>query len=303
LTVYTGADHYTLLPQRGLSGKTSHIFSVDVEEWFQVGAFEQTLLRQNWDGLESRVAQQTESILSLLAQKSVTATFFCLGWVAERAPDLIRKIAAAGHEIACHGMDHKRIYTMGTKEFSDDICQAKAILEDIVGKPVLGYRAPSFSMTKENWHFYEVMAEAGFTYSSSLYPAKTDHYGVPGAPRVPFHPIKGHGFIEIPMTVAQVGSMALPASGGGYFRVFPEFLAHYLMKRAVHQTGVGVVFYMHPWEVDPQQPRVKGAPLLSKFRHYTGQAGLMKKLERLFERDHFSSVEHWLDEQFERESI
>lgn len=303
MTVYAGAEHYTLVPRRGASAQISHIFSVDVEEWYQVGAFENTLARADWDTFESRVVLQTEAILDLLARKSTTATFFCLGWVAQRQPELIRKIADAGHEIACHGMDHKRIYTMSAKEFAADIQEAKAILEDIAGVSVSGYRAPSFSMTKETWGFYDLMQQAGFTYSSSLYPAKTDHYGVQGAPRVPFYPIKDSSFIEVPMTVARFGPLTLPASGGGYFRVFPSFLANLMMRRAVAQTKVGMVFYMHPWEIDPGQPRVEDAPLLSRFRHYTGQAGLMAKLETLFDRTQFSSVHHWLNNQFERELV
>lgn len=294
------AANFNIVPQRADAhdDDIQHVFSVDVEEWFQVGAFENTLNRNDWSSLDSRVVYQTEKILSLLHRKKVHATFFCLGWVAEREPALIRKISEAGHEVACHGMDHKRLYQMTETEFFKDIKKAKTLLEDACGVDVIGYRAPSFSMSESTWNFYERMVEAGFSYSSSVVPAKTDHYGIAGAPRVPFYPLDGQNFIEVPMTVATFGKTALPASGGGYFRLLPTFLSRPLMRRAVQQTNTGVIFYMHPWEIDPEQPRVKNAPLRSKIRHYTNQATMESKLEKLLTREKFTRLDHMLQKQF-----
>ncbi|WP_262691493.1 XrtA system polysaccharide deacetylase [Kordiimonas aestuarii] len=258
-----------------------HVFSVDVEEWFQVGAFEKTLSRDDWPGLESRVEHQCHSILSLLSEYGVKATFFCLGWVAERHPLLISAIHKEGHEVACHGMDHERIFRFNRHEFHEDVGRAKGLLEDAMGAAVSGYRAPSFSLTADIWWAYEVLEEAGFTYSSSLYPLKTDHYGMPNAPRRPFWPIGSGRILEVPMTVCKLAGRALPASGGGYFRLLPYQLGEGLLRRGAAQTGSPGVFYMHPWEIDPGQPFIAKAPWLSRFRHYTGQRALPGKLRKL----------------------
>lgn len=273
-------------------------FSVDVEEWFQVGAFENTLSREDWPSLESRVVKQTNDILILLKASGVSATFFCLGWVAERFPSLIKSIADAGHEIGCHGMDHRRIFTMTATEFADDIACAKKLLEDASGSSVVGYRAPSFSMTPETWSYYDLLMEAGFKYSSSVVPAKTDHYGMTGLPRLPFFPVQNRKFIEVPMTVAKIAGRTLPASGGGYFRLLPEFLSHFLMKKAYSQTDFGTIFYMHPWEIDPDQPFVKEAPFVSRFRHYTGQSQMAEKISNLLAGDQFTRIDTMLSTQF-----
>lgn len=284
----------------GVQGsEKANVFSVDVEEWFQVGAFEHSLARENWHALESRVEYQTDNILALLQTRGISATFFCLGWVAERNPGLIRKIAAAGHEIGCHGMDHRRIFTLTEQEFADDIRLAKELLEDAAGVAVKGYRAPSFSMRKDIWHYYQSLVAAGFAYSSSIVPAVTDHYGMSGVPRAPFYPLKGQSFVEVPMTVARVMGRTFPASGGGYFRLLPAFLSRALMRRAARQTGIGTIFYMHPWETDPGQPLVTNAPPLSKFRHYTGQAKMLAKLDTLLSNAPFMRLDEFLDREFE----
>jgi len=272
-------------------------FSVDVEEWFQVGAFENTLSRREWPNLESRVEQQTSDILDLLASSQVTATFFCLGWVAERCPGLIKKIADAGHEIGCHGMDHRRIFTLTAEEFAGDVIQAKALLEDVSGSIVTGYRAPSFSMTAKTWSYYETLEHAGFKYSSSVVPAKTDHYGIAGLPRLPFYPLEGSKFIEVPMTVAKVAGRTIPASGGGYFRLLPKFLSYFLMKKANIQTDFGTIFYMHPWEIDQGQPFIRKAPLVSRFRHYTGQSKMAQKISQLLADRQFTRMDKMLSAQ------
>lgn len=290
-----------LVPRRTTvgGGSFSNIFSVDVEEWFQVGAFENTLSRDHWSRLESRVERQTEYVLDLLEQVNVVGTFFCLGWVAERFPKLISKIAAAGHEVGCHGMDHRRIFTMTSKEFLDDVKRAKGLLEDAGGEPVRGYRAPSFSMTPECWDFYDKLDEAGFSYSSSIVPAKTDHYGSLGLPRTPFFPLNNSRVIEIPMTVATFGQTAVPASGGGYFRLLPMFLSSWLMSRARRQTGFGTVFYMHPWEMDPGQPFISDAPLRSRLRHYTGLTAMSGKVKKLLSTSACNRVDTVVAQSFE----
>lgn len=280
-----------------LSASDNHqlnVFSVDVEEWFQVGAFENTISRHDWSGLESRVERQTDAILALLEGHGVSATFFCLGWVGQKAPNLIRRIADAGHEIASHGMDHRRIYAFDDAAFRLDIIDCKKILEDASGQSVYGYRAPSFSMTPEKWHFFEIMEQCGYRYSSSVFPAKTDHYGIPQSPRTAFYPILNSSFVEIPMTVAHMGPARLPASGGGYFRLLPYGIAKWLMARAVKQTDSGVVFYMHPWEADPNQPYMREAPLKSRIRHYTGQAELLRRLSTLLREWDFARVDTFL---------
>ncbi len=295
-------ENLQLVQRRALEGQvaSASVFSVDVEEWFQVGAFENTLKREDWPHLESRVVQQTNIILEILSQAKVTATFFCLGWVAERHPALISQIASAGHEIGCHGMDHERIFRFSREEFLADIQRAKALLEDAAGQAVKGYRAPSFSMSKEVWGHYKMIEEAGFAYSSSIMPAKTDHYGSEGIPRVPFYPLKSSALIEVPMTVAAIGGKTVPASGGGYFRLLPQFVSEWLAKRAHNQTGIGAIFYMHPWELDPDQPFIANAPWLSRFRHYTGQKKMPGKIASLLARRPHMRMDMFLDRYFER---
>lgn len=296
----TEAAQFETVAKRASVGidDVQHVFSVDVEEWFQVGAFETSLSRSDWPDLESRVVFQTEQILTLLERTNVKATFFCLGWVAEREPSLIRKISDHGHEVACHGMDHKRLYQMDIDTFYQDILQSKALLEKASGQTVYGYRAPSFSMSEETWNYYPKMIDAGFKYSSSVFPGQTDHYGMPTAPRIPFYPTNDHKIVEIPMTVARYGSVSLPASGGGYFRLLPKLMSKVLMAKAFAQTNASTIFYMHPWEVDPKQPRVADAPILSKFRHYSRQNVMEKKLEELLENLVFTRMDHMLNAQY-----
>lgn len=275
---YSSAQFTPVAP--GIDFGDRHAFTVDVEEWFQVGAFETTLARDEWPFLESRVEKQTYTILEILSRVGVKATFFCLGWVAERHPLLITSIHKEGHEVACHGCDHKRLFTMDPDAFLADVRLAKSQLEDATGEEVVGYRAPSFSLNAETWWAYDCLEQAGFQYSSSIYPLKTDHYGMPEAPRKPFWP-KGEGkVLEIPLTVYQLAGRALPASGGGYFRLLPYPVGSGLFDSGARQTQAPGVFYMHPWETDPDQPFVERAPWLSRFRHYTGQSRMAAKVER-----------------------
>ncbi len=269
-----------------------HAFSVDVEEWFQVGAFETTFSKNDWVDLESRVVLQTTKVLDLLKEHTVTATFFCLGSVAKHFPEIIAAIAEAGHEVACHGMAHQRIFTMTRDEFQQELGQSKLLLEKASGQKVIGYRAPSFSLTPEVWWVYEDLKAAGFIYSSSLYPVETDHYGLANAPRQPFYPEGVKGVLEIPMTVCDTALKRFPASGGGYFRLLPYILSEYLMRNGSKQSKSPGIFYMHPWEMDTGQPYVAEAPLLSRFRHYQGQAKLPQKLSKLLTKLQWNSFEN-----------
>ena len=285
-------DRFELADLSSISLPHKHAFTVDVEEWFQVGAFENTFSKADWPALESRVELQTRNILKLLAEHQITGTFFCLGWVAERAPGLIAEIASAGHEIGCHGMAHQRIFHMTRSEFREEVRASKALLEQSSGQAVLGYRAPSFSLTPDVWWVYDELKEAGFVYSSSLYPVKTDHYGLATAPRAPFYPMGREGILELPLTVCDVPLKRLPASGGGYFRLLPYFFSKYLMAKGSAQASAPGIFYMHPWEMDLDQPYVSEAPALSRFRHYQGQAKLPAKLAKLFDAFQWDSMKN-----------
>lgn len=260
--------------------------SVDVEDWFQVGAFENVIARDDWDGLKSRVEGNVDRILDLFDEAGVSATFFTLGWVAERCPHVIRRIAEAGHEVASHGYDHARVFTLDAAKFAQDIRVTREILEDASGQAVIGYRAPSFSIDPRSLWAFEVLAEQGYTYSSSVAPVVHDHYGWREAPRFTFRPVEGSDLIEIPVTTALLGSRRLAAGGGGFFRVLPYAFSRWAIRQVNREDERPAVFYFHPWEVDPAQPRVDNAPLRSKLRHYTNldkMAGKLGKLVREFE--------------------
>jgi polysaccharide deacetylase family protein (PEP-CTERM system associated) len=253
--------------------------SVDVEDWFQVGAFEKTIARADWDGLEHRVEANTDRVLALFAAADVHATFFTLGWVAKRYPALIRRIAEAGHEVASHGWAHQRVFTMEPKQFRADLADARAALEDASGSTVIGYRAPSFSIDRRTPWAHAELAEAGYHYSSSIAPIRHDHYGWPEAPRSAFRPIADAALIELPITIAKVLGREITA-GGGFFRLLPNAVTDRAV-RAANAATQSAVFYFHPWEVDPGQPRVTNAPLKSKLRHYARLGAMAGKLERL----------------------
>lgn len=255
--------------------------SVDVEDWFQVGAFENVIERSEWDGLRTRVENNVDRIIDLFAEAGVQATFFTLGWVARRHPSLIRRIADAGHEVASHGYDHARVFNFNRKAFADDIRLARDILEDCSGRRVSGYRAPSFSIDQRSrWAFME-LAEQGYTYSSSVAPIAHDHYGWPEAPRFAFRPVATSDLIEIPVTTAILGGRRVAAGGGGFFRVLPYGFSRWAIRQVNNRDERPAVFYFHPWEIDPGQPRVAGAPLRSKLRHYTGLDKMAGKLKDL----------------------
>lgn len=254
--------------------------SVDIEDWFQVGAFEKTIDRSDWDSLVPRVERNTDAVLALFGRKGAKATFFTLGWVAERYPQLIRRIVAEGHEIASHGWDHLRVFTMTPEQFRADIGRTRKTLEDVSGRPVIGYRAPSFSIDPRTPWAHTILAEQGYAYSSSVAPIRHDHYGWADAPRFAFLPVAGSALIEMPVTTVRVGLRNLP-TGGGFFRLLPYLYSRWAFARVNRQDARPAVLYFHPWDIDPDQPRVKNAPVRSKLRHYTMLSAMEGKLERL----------------------
>lgn len=244
----------------------ANALTIDVEDYFQVSALSPHIARSEWERMPCRVERNIDTVLALLAESGSKATFFTLGWIAERYPHLVRNIVAEGHELASHGYHHRRITDQKRGEFSEDIRTAKALLEDIAGVEVKGYRAPSFSVSKANPWAFDCIAEAGYRYSSSVYPIRHDHYGMPDAPR--FAHQARDGLLEIPVTTARFLKTNFPAGGGGYFRLMPYALSRSMIRRVNRIERRSAVFYFHPWELDPGQPRVAGTSLKTRFRHY-----------------------------------
>jgi len=274
-----------------VTGPIVNGLSVDVEDWFQVGAFEDVIDRGNWDGLTSRVERNVDEILALFGEARVRATFFTLGWIAQRYPQAIRRIAEAGHEVASHGYDHARVFTLDAGKFAEDIRKTREILEDATGQRVVGYRAPSFSIDPRSLWAFDVLAEQGYKYSSSVAPVVHDHYGWREAPRFAFRPLAGSDLIEIPVTTALFGSRRLAAGGGGFFRVLPYGFSRWAIAQVNREDERPAVFYFHPWEVDPDQPRVGNAPLRSKLRHYTNLDKMAEKLRKLVGEFHWGRMD------------
>jgi polysaccharide deacetylase family protein (PEP-CTERM system associated) len=254
-------------------------FTVDVEDYFQVSALAPYIRRADWDSIECRVERNVDRILALLDASGNKGTFFTLGWIAQRHPAMVQRIARAGHEIASHGSAHLRATEQSPTEFLDDISRAKALLEDIVGVEVRGYRAPSFSIGHSNPWALDCVAQAGYRYSSSIYPVKHDHYGMPDAPRFPF--ASRDGLMEVPVTTVRMGSRNLPAGGGGYFRLLPYAASRWLLRQVNRRDGRPAMFYCHPWEIDAQQPRITGVDARSRFRHYVNLDRTEARLGRL----------------------
>jgi polysaccharide deacetylase family protein (PEP-CTERM system associated) len=254
--------------------------SVDVEDWFQVGAFETVIDREDWDGLDRRVETNTDAVLALFAETNVKATFFTLGWVAQRHPALIRRIVDQGHEIASHGWDHARVFTLTPAQFADDIARTRAALEDASGQKVTGYRAPSFSIDQRTPWAHEELARAGYDYSSSVAPIKHDHYGWADAPRFAFKPVAGADLIELPVTTAKFAGRTLAAGGGGFFRLLPYAFSRWAVRQ-VNGDANPAIIYFHPWEIDTDQPRVANASIKSKLRHYSNLSVMAPKLRQL----------------------
>ena len=261
------------------SAHITNALSIDVEDYFQVSAFAPFIARADWDTRECRVERNVERILALLEAHSTQATFFTLGWIAERYPALVRRIAAQGHEVASHGYGHERASDLSEQAFSADIRRAKGILEDLTGTAVYGYRAPSFSIGTANLWAFDSLAKAGYRYSSSIYPIRHDHYGMPDAPRFSYEAAKG--LMEIPITTLRLFESNWPSSGGGYFRLLPYALSRWMLRRVNARDGESAVFYFHPWEIDVDQPRVPGIDAKTRFRHYVNIARMEQRLQRL----------------------
>jgi len=255
--------------------------SCDVEDWFQVGAFETVIAKSDWDSLEQRVERNADAVLALFEEAGVKGTFFTLGWVAERYPGLIRRIAADGHEVASHGWDHDRVFTLTPDQFRADLRRAHAAIEAAAGVAPLGYRAPSFSIDARTPWAHRILAEEGYAYSSSVAPLAHDHYGWPEAPRFAFRPLADAALIELPVTTVDVAGRRLAAGGGGFFRLLPYGFSSWAVRRVNRAEQRPAVFYFHPWEIDPDQPRIAGAPLKSRLRHYTRLSAMRGKLLKL----------------------
>ncbi len=259
--------------------------SVDVEDWFQVGAFEKVISREAWETLPRRVELNTGRVLDLFDEAGVKATFFTLGWVAARHPALIRRIAEAGHELASHGWDHRRVFTLTESGFRADLERARDAIEQAGGRRVTGYRAPSFSIDARTPWAHPVLAEQGYAYSSSVAPIRHDHYGWPDSPRFAWRPVPGADLIELPVTTVDVAGRRLAAGGGGFFRLLPYAFSSWAVGRVNRREHRPAIFYFHPWEIDPGQPRVAEAPLKSRLRHYSNLSAMQPKLLKLL-RDH-----------------
>ncbi|HEX3754281.1 MAG TPA: XrtA system polysaccharide deacetylase [Rhizomicrobium sp.] len=261
-------------PQRAM-------MTVDVEDYFQVEAFFDRIDRKDWDRHECRVEGNTERILEMFGSTGAKATFFTLGWVARRYPALIRRIVELGHEVASHGLEHRRCDSLAREELLADLKDSKSLLEDVSGLPVNGYRAPSFSVKRGNLWALETIAEAGYRYSSSIYPIRHDLYGIPEAPRFAFRPFASSSFLEIPVTSFRVGKMNLPCGGGGYFRLLPYWWSAFQLRRVAQREEGPCMFYFHPWEIDPRQPRIPGASLKTRIRHYTNLGVMQPRLKKI----------------------
>ena len=262
-----------------LAPAITNALTIDVEDYFQVSAMAPYIRRSEWDTRECRVERNVERILALLARHNTHATFFTLGWVAERYPQLVRAIVDQGHELASHGYGHERASDLSPDAFRDDIVRAKRLLEDIGGVAVQGYRAPSFSIGTGNLWAFDSLQAAGYRYSSSIYPIQHDHYGMPDAPRFA-HPV-ADGLIEIPVTTLRLRGRNWPSSGGGYFRLLPYALSRWMIGKVNADDRQPAIFYFHPWEIDHDQPRVAGIDLKTRFRHYVNIGRMENRLDGL----------------------
>jgi polysaccharide deacetylase family protein (PEP-CTERM system associated) len=274
-------------------------FSVDVEDYFQVAALAPAVPVESWPTRELRVEANTEVILKLCAEKGIRGTFFILGWVAEKAPHLVKRIAAAGHEIACHGYSHQLIYRQTQEVFRQETFRAKRFLEDTIGKAVTGYRAASFSITRDSLWALDTLIDAGFEYDSSVFPIRHDRYGIPGASPEPGRIVapSKRTLVEFPMSAAKFFGLQVPVSGGGYFRILPYWVTRAGLRQINDQAGRPFTFYLHPWEVDPGQPRVKNLSAFSRFRHYTNLHKCESRLRRVLGDFSFGTMREVLEGQ------
>ncbi len=268
----------------------TNALTIDVEDYFQVSAFAPYIARSDWEARECRVEANVDRILALLERHQVHATFFTLGWIAERYPQVVRRIVAGGHELASHGYGHERASDQDEDTFFADIHLAKLLLEDLGGVAVNGYRAPSFSIGASNPWAFDCLERAGYRYSSSVYPIRHDHYGMPDAPRFAFW--VRNTLVEIPVTTSRLWGRNLPASGGGYFRLLPYSLSRWLLSRVNEKDKEAAVFYFHPWEIDPGQPRIPGISAKARFRHYLNLDKVEARLERLLGDFRWGRMDH-----------
>ena len=269
--------------------------TVDVEDYFHVAALAPSIHRDSWASRESRVVGNTHKLLAIFDQFSVRGTFFVLGWVAERYPQLIKDIAGCGHEIACHGFSHRLVYEQSPKEFREETLRAKNLLEDITGSAVIGYRAASYSIVRESLWALDILVELGFAYDSSIFPVHHDRYGIPNAERVPhrMRTLNERSIVEWPLATARILGLSLPVAGGGYFRLLPYWFSRWGLASINRRELQPFVFYLHPWEIDPAQPRV-AASWLSRFRHYTNLGKCEERLRRLLGEFRFGTVKDGL---------
>ena len=268
----------------------TNALTIDVEDYFQVSAFAPYIARSEWEQRECRVVRNVSRILDLLAAQGTQATFFTLGWIAERYPDLIRRIVREGHELASHGYGHERASDLDEAAFSQDIRRAKALLEDLSGTAVTGYRAPSFSIGTGNLWAFDCLARAGYLYSSSIYPIRHDHYGMPDSPRFAYR--VDAGLLEVPITTLRVFNRNLPSSGGGYFRLLPYALSRWMLRRVNADDGQAAIFYFHPWEIDVGQPRIPGIDRKTRFRHYVNIDRMEGRLQSLLTDFNWGRMDH-----------
>ncbi|MCF1182004.1 DUF3473 domain-containing protein [Marichromatium gracile] len=267
--------------------------TIDVEDYFQVSAFERHIARADWEQIPCRIERNMDRILELLERHATRATFFTLGWIAERHPRVVRELVAAGHELACHGLAHVRVTQQTPASFREDVRRSKALLEDIGGVEVRGYRAASYSIDRDNQRWaHETLYDCGYRYSSSVYPVRHDLYGIPEAPRFAYRPLAGvEDFVEIPITTSTLFGRRLPSGGGGFFRLYPYAFSRQAIRRINRREGAAAIFYFHPWEIDPDQPRVGGIPPRTRVRHYLNLARTEARLERLLQDFHWGRMD------------
>lgn len=270
----------------------THAMTVDVEDYYHVAAFGQVIRPDEWDQWPSRVEANTDRLLQLFDDAGIHITFFILGWVADRYPALVKRIHQQGHEIASHGFSHQLIYRQTPEVFREETARSKDILEALTGEAILGYRAASYSITRKSLWALEILAELGFQWDSSIFPTRHDNYGIPGSPEEPYRLITDSGKVltEFPLTTAKVFGQAIPAAGGGYFRQYPYALSRWLFDRASLNQTMPRIFYLHPWEIDPEQPRVPNASWFSNFRHYTKLDKCLPRLERMLQDFKFGTI-------------
>lgn len=264
-----------------MAERIRNAMSIDVEDYFQVSAFAPHIRREDWDTLPCRVERNVDVILGLLDEVNAKATFFTLGWIAERYPQVVRRIVDDGHELASHGYGHQRASDLTPEQFRDDITRAKHILEDLGGVDIRGYRAPSFSINRKNWWAVEELKNAGYVYSSSIYPVRHDHYGMPDAPRFPHRPNGAAGILELPPTTVPLMGRNWPAAGGGWFRLLPYSMSRWMLNRVNDRDHAPCMFYFHPWELDAGQPRQSGLSARTRFRHYVNLQRMPGRLRQL----------------------